>query len=139
MRRSGAADRDHRIATRVTAFLDDVHARGRGHVLADDLVDAPGRLDRRQTEPPAEPADRCRCRSTVERHASAEKEIGVEIAEQQVGVGYSRFGPAKVVTRWTRIGTRAARADLHQTQLVDTGDRAAAGADLDHVDYGRPD
>ena len=54
MRRAGAAEPDHRVGARILALLDQMDARRRRHALGDDLVDAPGGLDRRQAEPLAD-------------------------------------------------------------------------------------
>ena len=40
--RPGAAEGEQRQAARVFAAFDGVHARGAGHALVDELVDAPG-------------------------------------------------------------------------------------------------
>ena len=47
MHRPGAAEGEHRHAPRVLAALDRVDARRVGHVLVDDLMNAPGGLRRR--------------------------------------------------------------------------------------------
>ena len=44
------------------------------------------------------------------------------------------LGAAVAVADRARIGARAARADFERADLVDPGDAAAAGADLDDVD-----
>src|SRR5205807_8175952 len=64
---------------------------------------------------------------------------GVEVAEQEVRVGDRRLTATEAVGRRTRVRARAARADFQQTDLVDGGDRAAAGADLDQLDGGDAD
>ena len=40
VRGPGAAEADHGVAARILALLDEVDARGGGHALDDDLVDA---------------------------------------------------------------------------------------------------
>ncbi len=75
----------------------------------------------------------------IQRHAAAEEEAGIVVAQQQVGVGHRGLGAAARVARRPRIGARRMRTDAQQSHLVDRGDRAAAGADLDHVDDRRLD
>ena len=124
----------------VEAALAGVDAEGARHVLADDVVDAPGRAQRLEPERLGDAvADRRLGRRPVERHRAAEEEAGVEIAEHEVGVGQRRPGAAAAVAGRTRIGAGAARADAQQAAIVDLGDAAAAGADLDHVDDGDAD
>src|SRR5882724_8119526 len=65
--------------------------------------------------------------------------VGVQIAEQEVRVGHGRLGAAEPVGGRTRVRARAARADLEQPDLVDGGDGAAAGPDLDQLDGGDAD
>ncbi len=48
--RAGAAEGEEQVLARVLAALDGVHARRVRHVLVDDLVDAPGRLQRVEAE-----------------------------------------------------------------------------------------
>ena len=73
-------------------------------------------------------------RVAVERHAAAGKAGRVDAAEQQIGVGHGRRGAAAAVAGRPRIGAGAVRPDGDPLQPVDAGDRAAAGADLDHLD-----
>jgi hypothetical protein len=134
VRRAGAAERDHREAPRVLALLDDVDARRGGHVLGHHAVHAPGRLDGGKAEAGADRGERALGRPLVEPHAAAEKEFRVVIAEQQIGVGHGRLAAAAAIAHGSRIGTRRARPDAQQAVLGDRRDRAAAGADLDHVD-----
>ena len=88
-----------------------VHARGAGHALVDELVDAPGRLARRSC--PSGSAMRvCDRRVARPRRSScmpaAEEERRVEVAEHQVGVGDGRLGAAAAVAGGPGIGARAA-------------------------------
>jgi hypothetical protein len=74
-------------------------------------------------------------RLRIQRQPPADQPLGIEIAEDEVGIGHGRFGTALPVARRPRIGPGDLRADLQQAHLVDPADRAAAGAqrlDLDH-------
>ena len=133
--RAGAAEREHGDAAQVRALLDRVHPRRRGHVLVDELVDAGRGVGDRQAE---RVGDRRRAPRSVggevERHVAAEEVAGVEQPEREVGVGDRRRGAAAAVARRAGVGAGGLRADLEQAELVDAGEAAAAGADLDEVD-----
>ena len=78
--------------------------------------------------------DRAPRRVPVEPHLAAEEEVGVEIAEHEVGVGHGRLGAAEAVGHGTGAGARALRPHHEPAQRVHAGDGASAGADLDHLD-----
>ena len=63
------------------------------------------------------------------------KLLRIEPAEHDIGVGDGRFGAAAAIADRARVGAGALRSDLQRADLVAPGDRAAAGADLDHVDH----
>ena len=77
--------------------------------------------------------------SPVDLQRAAGKEIGIQIAEQQIGVGHGRRGPAASITGRARLRAGAVRPDLEQTDLIATRDAAAAGADLDQFDRRQAD
>ena len=138
--RAGAAEREQRQAGGVVAALGGVHAGGAGHVLVDEAVDAPGGLLDGQVERLGDVGlDRLRRRVDVERHLAAEEEVGVEVAEHEVGVGDRGLRPAAAVTGRAGVGARGLRAAGEQPERVDVGERPAADADLDHVDRRRLD
>ncbi len=137
--RPGAAEADHRIAARVLALLDEVDAGSARHVLADDLVDAPCGLHRGDVERLGDGLQRLVGRVEVERHSAAEEEGRIVIAERDAGVGDGRLVAALSVAGGAGRGTGGVRTHLKQADLVDGGDGAAAGADLDHVHHGRLD
>ena len=70
----------------------------------------------------------------IELHLAAEKIIRIEITEHQIGVGHRRLRAALAIAHRAGIGARAVRPDFEQSERIDPGDAAAAGADLDHVD-----
>ena len=64
-------------------------AGGRRHVLVDHPVDAPRGLRDVEAEGTGDVlVDRPARGVAVEPHASTQEELGIEIAEQQVGVGH---------------------------------------------------
>ena len=70
----------------------------------------------------------------VERHVAAEEVAGVEQAESTSASVTAGSCAAAAVARRPGVGARRFRADLQQAELVDAGEAAAAGADLDEVD-----
>src|SRR5262249_56307510 len=73
-------------------------------------------------------------RGGVDRDGTAREIVGVQVAEEQVGVGDGRLGSAEPVASRAGLRARAARPDLQETDLVHVRDRAAAGANLDELD-----
>src|SRR5690606_35876056 len=138
--RPGSAGRDQREAARVLAAFGDVDAGRRGHILVDDVADACGDPQRVEGERRLQGAGDgpLRCLA-VQRHRPAQEEVGVEVAEQQIGVGDGRLVAALPVAGRAGVGAGAIRPDGQQAELVDPGDRAAPGADLDQLDGGRAD
>ena len=60
---------------------------------------------------------------------------GIDAAQHDVGIGHGGLGAAAAVARRAGLGAGALRADIDARQRIDRGDRAAAGADLDHLDH----
>ena len=88
--------------------------------------------------------ERCadmRCRSPLRRrsasslHAAAGEAVGADAAEHDIGVGDGRLGAAAAVAGGPGLRAGAFRADLDARERIDCRDRAAAGADLDHLDH----
>ena len=80
-------------------------------------------------------ADAVSAASRSKLHLAAEEAVGADAAEDDVGVGHSRLGAAAAVADRPGRGAGAVRTDLERADLVDPGDAAAAGADLDDVDH----
>ena len=77
----------------------------------------------------------------VERHVAGQRDVGAQMAEDEVGVGDRGLGSAASVARGPRLGARAARAHAQGAAGVAPADRAAAGADgvdVDHRQRQRP-
>ena len=84
---------------------------------------------------PGDPlVDRAHGRLAVEPHLPAEEAGLVEEAEHEVGVGGRRLDAAAPVAGRPGRGTSALGPHLEQPALVDSSDRAAAGADRVDVD-----
>ena len=132
--RRGAAGGEQGIVARLLAVLGEVDAGRTGHVLVDDVVDAPGGALGVDTERIGE-ASHCRLGGReVDLHLATEEEVGIEISQQQVGVGDGGIGAAAAVAGGAGLRAGTLRADLHQAEFVAVGDRAAAGPDFDQLD-----
>ncbi len=135
VQRTGAAIGDqHEIAGIEAALggdaLDGIGHRGRGNAQ-----DAVGGCTRAHAERLADPHfERALGGGGIELHLAAEEAIGAEPAEHQIGVGHRRLGAAEAVAGRARRRAGALRADA-QRAVVDAGDRAAAGADLENIHH----
>ena len=135
MQRPGAAHGDQGITARIAAFLDHMNARGAGHVFRNQVENAPGRFAYRHRQMLCYTGHGLRGTFAIEGHAAAEEVIRIEVAQQQAGIADRGPIAAPCVAGRPWIGAGTSRPDLEQAQFVDPGDRAAAGADFDHVDH----
>ena len=134
VQRAGAAEHDERELARVVALADRDQPDGVGHVGVRDLDHRARRVDRVEPERLGDlVADRRLGGVAVELHAAADQ-LRPEPAEQQVGVGVRRLLAAAAVAGRPGLGARGLRAVAQRAGLVDPGQRAAAGADREHLD-----
>ena len=70
----------------------------------------------------------------VERHVAAKEVFGVDQAQNEVCIGDGRVLSAAAIAGGSWIRASAFRADLEKAEIIDMGDTAAAGTDLDQVD-----
>ena len=70
----------------------------------------------------------------IEPHLTAEKAVGGEPPEHEVGVGHRRLGAAAAVAGRPRHRSGALRSDA-KAALLHPRDRAAAGADLENIHH----
>ncbi len=132
-----AAEGDEGARARILAALDGVDARGIGHVLVYHLADAERGQLGRELQPVADDAlHRRRGAGGVQRQPAAGKRRGIDAPEDEIGVGDGGLAAAAPVADGPRLGPGAVGADADAAQRVDARDRAAAGADLDHLDDG---
>ena len=139
MERAAAAERHRREDFRVVAALDGHQPDRAGHVGIGDLddrlggrldIEAEGRGDMLadgggggvRIEPVETPADR---------------PVGVDPPERQIGVGHRRPVVAASVAGGAGIGARRFGADGEVAAAVDRRDRAAAGPDGGDLDHRR--
>ena len=135
MQRPCPPEGDERRLPGIAAALRHVHAHRPRHRLVDDVVHGPRRLQHRLSARPGEVLrDAVPRRIFIEAHRTAREVVGVEVAQQQVGIGHRRPGAAAVVTDRPGVGAGALRPDLDEAHGVDPGDAAPAGPNLDHVD-----
>ena len=89
----------------------------------------------RPSRSPTAVATACRDAVRVELHRAAGEIVAVELAEHQVGIGDGRPLAAAAVAGGAGLRARALRPDTDLPHRIDMGERAAAGADLHHVDH----
>ena len=136
MHRPGAPERHQREAARIDPALHGDDAAGRASSPGWRPARSPRRSRARQARAPRR-GGRSRVRPRrVERDATREVGGGVEVAEQEVGVGHRRLRPAAPVARGAGLGPRRARARPGALRRASRpSDRAAAGADRVDVDH----
>ena len=143
MDRPAAAEGAQREVARVEAALDGDPADRVGHADGGEREDAVGRLlDRAVVERQRyrhRPRDRRPRRVAVECQFAAQEHARSDPAERQIGVRHRGLGSAPSEGDRARVGARASRPDMKPAGVVDPGDRAATGADLDNVDHRAPD
>jgi len=70
----------------------------------------------------------------VEPDGTADQMIGVDVTENDIGIGQGGLGALKVVADGTRRSASAMRSDLQRAAGVDPDDRAAARSDFGQID-----
>ncbi len=134
MQRTAAAGAEQGVAPRILAALGDMHARGTRHVLIDDVVDAPGELLHAQSRLVGDGGHGRPRGREVDFHRPAGEKVGIEIAEQEIGVGHRRPRSTQSIGRRAGFRPRAFRAHLQQADRIQVCDRAATRANLDELD-----
>ena len=76
-----------------------------------------------------------RLRPRVERDRAAGEAVGIDAAQHHVGVRHGRPRAAQPIARRAGVGAGALGPDRDALHGVDAGQRAAARADLDHLDH----
>src|SRR5262249_10089948 len=123
----------------VDPTVDRVRTGGGRHRLADDAIDARGGLGHRRAELLGEFTELLLRAGKIELHVAAEKVVGGEIPQREIGIGDAWLRAAAPVTDRPRRRAGALRADLEKAEVAHRRDAAAARADLDHVDGGNED
>ena len=123
----------------ILALLDEIDAGGVRHAFDHDFVDSPRGLDRGEAERFGDGSHRPLGSLLVESHLAAEEKAWIVVAKHKVRVCDRRPSAAAAIAGRSRVCARRMRPDTEQADFVDRGNRAAARADLDHVDDGRLD
>jgi len=134
VQRRGAAKGDQGTLADRHPALDRVHAGGVGHVLVDDL----GNTERgfRGGQPLGDARQGRAGARRIERDPSSREALRVDLADDQIGVGHRRRATAAAIAGRAGLRSGAVGADGDAFEDVAPGDRAAAGADLHHLDHG---
>ena len=136
METTRAAEREQREVLGIEPLLEEREADRARHVRDSDLQNAFGCGFGRERQACRDMRrDRRACCGVVETHGAAEKELRVDAAEHDIGIGYRRLRAAAAVAGRPRLGAGALRSDAQATALLDARNGAAAradGADLDH-------
>src|SRR5206468_3290341 len=106
----GPAVGDQREVPEIVAALDGHQAERPQHVRVRDLHHTLRHLDGREPEPAAQGLDGGRGAIGIETDRAAVDAAGIEVAEDEVGVGDCRLRPAEAVTRRPRRRARCAAA-----------------------------
>ena len=109
---SGAAGADQHEIARIIAALDRDAADAVHHVVVDDGEHAVGGLFGRHAQWVGDALKRCPGLVDAERQFAAEKTVGIEIAQHQIGVGRRRLDSALAIAGRSRIGAGRLRPDL---------------------------
>ena len=135
MRGASAAECDQAVAAKVDPLFRRMGTGRRRHVLVDHVVDAPGDPLDRHLQARGEPfRDRVSGVAGCKRHVAAEEILGIEITEQQVRVGNRGLFAAEAIAGRPRRRAGGPRPDVQKAEIVDLGDAAATGADLQQLD-----
>src|SRR5215216_2945569 len=134
MCRSSTTESDQGEVPRVVAATDGDELEGVDRLLVCYPDHARCSLDDSHPEPPR---DRFVSRAgeiDVDLEVATEEVVRIENADNQQSVGDGRFDPAASVTSRSRIGSGREGADAQGAALIEPGDTAAAGSNLNDVD-----
>ena len=136
MQGAGAAIGDEAEFGCVEAALGGHPAHHMGHLGRGDAQNAVCRRPEIETERRGDAGfERASSAFDVEAHLAAEKAVGGQPPEDEVGIGDGRLGAAAPIAHRTGLRARAFRTDMQRAAHFDARDRAAAGADLLDVDH----
>ncbi len=138
MQPGSAAKTQQRKAARIDAAAQRHQPDAVGHLQIDQPEDAGGSLLAREVQRARDGIDGRFAGGAIEFSLAAEKIIGVEIAEQEIGVGDGRGRAALAIAGRAGDCARAFRADT-KARRIDPRDRSAAGADAGDVEAAQRD
>ena len=129
MGRPGSSEGKHDEFLRVVPPEDGLFKYFTGHIAVNNLFNQPGSLFHLDLQRLGNPAADCvQGFLLIEFHLPTMEIIRVNVPEHYIGIGHGGFGPAQVITGWSRHGTSTLRPNLQfiAHRRVDPGDRAAA-------------
>ena len=130
VQRPGAAERKQHEVTRIISFRNRNHTHRAGHFEVSEAQYGSGRFDPVQPRRAPDPGRKDMLAPWPRpRDGEPQQALGIEPAEDEVGVGDRRLGTAAPIADRTGIGARALRPDLDQCGCIDARDRAAARSD----------
>ena len=139
VQRARAAERDERKIARIVAAADRDQPHRVGHVGVGDTHDRLRRLMQLHAKFLGNTgAHRVNRLLRIKPDRAARKTFA-EPPEHDIGIGVGRHRVAAAVARRPGIGAGRLRAVAQRPALVDPGERAAAGADRQHLDAGKAD
>ena len=137
VQRRAATEGDQRVLVRRRRRARP-HARARHSPCSQ----TPSRRRRRRAISVDRPMPSATSRSTAPRAASTssgDRAAGemrrIDLAQHDIGVGHGGMPAAAAVAGRAGLGAGALGPDRDALQRIERGDRAAAGADLDHLDH----
>ena len=133
------AETQKREPPRINTTAQRHEADAIGHLQIDHAVDAGGCLHSRQAERSGNAIDGCFCRSRIQRPLASHESGGIEIAENDIGVGHGRSEPAIAVAGWSRNRACAFRANAKRAASIDARNRAASSRDAGDVEAAQRD
>ncbi len=136
MQRPRATKGEKRELARVEAALGRDLADRLDHVAVGDANDSRCGAHQVQADPVGHALNRCARQLGIETRAAREF-VGIERAQDDIGVGVRRLHAAVAVASRPGNGPRALRAAFEHAGIVDPGDRPATGADGYDVDRGQ--
>ena len=133
MDRTRAAEPIDDEIARIVSALDRHLAHQVGHVMVGDLDDSCRRVAHTHIERPGDfLLDRLDRQRAIQLQVTTEEIVGIDVAQNNIGIGHRGVFAAAAVTGRTRIRPGALRPDPQPTE-TGQGDRAAAGADRHDV------
>ena len=100
------------------------------------VTPAAGQMPSSLSGAPIAACSACSGARLIEHDLAAGEEGGVDLAEDDIGVGHRGLAAAAAIADRSRRRAGTVGADGDAAELVDARDRAAAGADLHHLDDG---
>ena len=135
---AGAAERDQREPARIVTAFHRGEADLIRHVGVDHAMNAERGLAHRHAQAIGKPAHHPVGRVHVEGELPSREASGIQVAQDDAGVGHGGIGAAAGIAGGARVRSGALGTDPQSAGRVDPRDAAAAGADGADVDHRHP-